>query len=599
MSIPTATPIRGVLYCRKSNDDEGESIDQQGRWADEACAREGVVLVASFADQSVAGWDTARRSDFHRMIAFCEEQARLGQPVETVVCWKANRFSRADSLETAAFLHQLRQAGTCRMLTKDRWIDFNVPEDRMIFGLQQEATEHRYALNLSDDTRRGKRAAASKGLWNGGKPPFGYAVENQKLVPHPTEADMLRWLFETYANTDVSIRGLADRLQERGIASPNGKPLWRPATVAKVLANVLYLGDSVFGRKSYSPFPGAVKIRAGHRKPSSGRPNPRSEWVTAVGSHRALVSRELFDRVQSRLAANRVRKSPRKTAPFALSGLLVCGHCGRRMVAQTSHVRAGDKVHKYRLYTCASYHVSGAASGCGHNTVDERRMVRAVGRKLSAAFTTPDAVADLRSEILRQELAEAVEQRERELESQDADLTRRVKSLIKRLGDDLPRDVLAEVEDEIRELSDNRGRVRGELAKARAGRLAAESLDERVGRFVARVHHLSDVLQDGEPAAVSALLRELIDRVVVHFTHTRTAKRTRAAFARALLHLQPEAWFSPPRTSLPDGSAGRLPGPTAHTPEGPRPGAGRSQPPGDPDGGSGCSNLSPECRRSC
>jgi hypothetical protein len=27
----------------------------------------------------------------------------------------------------------------------------------MIFGLRQEATEHRYALNLSDDTRRGKR----------------------------------------------------------------------------------------------------------------------------------------------------------------------------------------------------------------------------------------------------------------------------------------------------------------------------------------------------------------------------------------------------------------------------------------------------------
>jgi hypothetical protein len=162
------------------------------------------------------------------------------------------------------------------MLTAGKWIAFNRPEDRMIFGLEQEASSHRYALDLSAAVRPGKRAAAAKGLFNGGKPPYGYRVEGRKLVPDPAEADTLRWLFETYATTDVSTRGLADRLRERNVPSPGGCPLWRPSSIRQVLGNVLYLGSTVFNRKTHSPF-SAVKVKAG-RRARVGRPNPEAEW---------------------------------------------------------------------------------------------------------------------------------------------------------------------------------------------------------------------------------------------------------------------------------------------------------------------------------
>src|SRR5262249_35304440 len=156
--------------------------------------------------------------------------------------------------------------------------------------------------NLSADTTRGKRAAAAKGLFNGGKPPFGYTVVgtvkvDRRLAEHPVEAEVLRWLFRTYADTDVSLRGLAERLRERGIPSPPGHPWGRRAPVAKVLGNVLYLGEPVFGRKSYSPFAGSVKVPASTRKPSSGRPRPEEDWVRSEVGHPLLVDRSLFDRV--------------------------------------------------------------------------------------------------------------------------------------------------------------------------------------------------------------------------------------------------------------------------------------------------------------
>jgi hypothetical protein len=38
------------------------------------------------------------------MLAFCKEQCRKGTPVEAIVCWNPNRFSRSDSHETSWFL---------------------------------------------------------------------------------------------------------------------------------------------------------------------------------------------------------------------------------------------------------------------------------------------------------------------------------------------------------------------------------------------------------------------------------------------------------------------------------------------------------------
>ena len=94
--------LRAVAYYRKSNDDDGGSVDQQREWARTACEKEGGELVREFVDQSKAGWDTAKRTDFHAMLAFCQEQARAKNAIDVVVCWPTNRFSRADSLESAA-----------------------------------------------------------------------------------------------------------------------------------------------------------------------------------------------------------------------------------------------------------------------------------------------------------------------------------------------------------------------------------------------------------------------------------------------------------------------------------------------------------------
>lgn len=561
--------IRAVAYYRKSNEDAGESIDQQRAWAAEACLREGVLIVREFEDQAKSGLDTARRSGFLAMIEFCEQQDKLGRPVEAVACWHANRFSRADSLETSAFLHQLVKAGTTRMLTQGKWIDFKKSEDRMIFGLEQEATSHRYLTDLSAATLRGKKTKAKNGTFMGGRPPYGYRVDRPepvpglagehrrpagRLMPDPDRAAVVRGLFEQYATGRLSLKGLADDLRARGVPSPTGRPLWTDATVSKLLRNELYLGDYLFGRHTYSKFAGRERVKACGRQPQSGLPNDPSSIVRVPATHPPLVTRDLFDRVQALLAANRSRTNPRNPRAdryqYLLSGLVECGRCGRRMYAVTERVKG----HTYRVYVCPEYHRhrSGNETGCGRNAVREDHLVRAVANALALAYGGEGQLAALEAELYRQlgEAAGRHGEAEAALVRRRDDLDGKMDTLTDRLAEPLPPDVLERVRKKLTSLSAERAGVEADLTRRRAV-AGTEDVRATVERVLDRAKRLAEVLPKAPPTELAALIRETVDRVPVYFTSEQQGRRTRTAVANVLVYLKAEAWVTPPTANSP------------------------------------------------
>src|SRR5262245_45979403 len=177
MSAGHSTPVRVVGYYRKSDEDDGAPVEQQRAWAHQVCQREGLELAGEFTDQARAGWDTSRRTDLHRMLAFCREQDRHKAPVGVILCWHTNRFSRADSQETSWFIWEFRQAGVERMFTATRRLDFGRAEDRLLFGVEQDFTNNPYVKNLALDTTRGRIASVGAGRWAGGPIPLGYRPE--------------------------------------------------------------------------------------------------------------------------------------------------------------------------------------------------------------------------------------------------------------------------------------------------------------------------------------------------------------------------------------------------------------------------------------
>ncbi|MBO3736593.1 recombinase family protein [Actinoplanes sp. NEAU-H7] len=190
----------------------------------------------------------------------------------------------------------------------------------------------------------------------GGRPPYGYQLvdagphpnkvhagwgrRRHRLEVDPATAPYIRWIF-AWRLEGMSTAGIARVLNERRIPSPAAYDrvrnphregaVWTLRTVAAILANPRYTGREVWNRQ----FTDHREAVPGDRRTSLGPVrvwNPREDWVVSPERmHPALVSDEDFTAVQAITA--RAMPEDGQVHRYALTGLLVCGLCGRRMSA--------------------------------------------------------------------------------------------------------------------------------------------------------------------------------------------------------------------------------------------------------------------------
>ena len=177
---------------------------------------------------------------------------------------------------------------------------------------------------ITERMTRGKLHRLRQGVMaSGGVAPFGYRYTQaspdapRMLAPQEPEAGVVRWMFETYA-AGATLRSLAKSLEQRGVRTRFGKELWAYAQIRDMMQNPTYAGMRYFNRRT------EVKDDP-QRKRGRTILRDRSEWIGIAVP--PLVSAELFDRVQERLAEN-LQRYVQPAAHYALSGLVECGECG-------------------------------------------------------------------------------------------------------------------------------------------------------------------------------------------------------------------------------------------------------------------------------
>ena len=156
---------------------------------------------------------------------------------------------------------------------------------------------------MGQDIKRGLRENASRGYFNGSRPPYGYRkvdVHDGTKVRHKLEPEKedsipvktVRRIFDM-SNEDVGCKGIAVTLNREGFRTAKGER-WGRTTVHKVLTNEAYCGNLVYGG------------RPGHPALHRGELAVRVEEAWP-----AIIDRTIFQIVQKKLAA----KSPRKVHP--------------------------------------------------------------------------------------------------------------------------------------------------------------------------------------------------------------------------------------------------------------------------------------------
>ena len=369
--------MKAVIYARFSSDRQREeSIEGQIRECMEYAQRQGITVVGEYIDRAKsAAKDIDKRENFLRMIRDSNKHL-----FEIVLVWKLDRFSRS-RYDSAHYKAALKKNGV-KVVSATEHIAEG-PEGIILESMLEGMAEY-YSAELSAKIHRGQKENALKGKNNGGTVPLGYTLnkETQHLEVNPVTAPIVQEIFRRYAEGET-IASIKDDFNRRGLKTNKGFS-FRYSTFHTVLTNRKYIGEYKY------------------------------QDVVIPGGVPALVSEDVFNRVQARMEKNKQTPAAAKAAErYLLTTKLFCGECGR-MMAGESGTGTGGKV--YRYYKC---HGAKNKKGCKkkpvkkewiENFVVQQTMMIVMDGPLIERIT--DKLLDLQGEenhdlrLLEQQLSE-------------------------------------------------------------------------------------------------------------------------------------------------------------------------------------------------
>lgn len=336
-SAPSST-VPVAIYARVSTDNQ-----VGGRF--DSCESQAGICREHLRRQKHLGWNEfvcltdAAYSGGNMERPGMQELKRLiaDGRVKVVLIYKLERVLRSTA-EWGPFRAFLRQHD-CLLESATESLSENTPSGRFKNNILISAAEYERE-NTAEKTRVKMREQAKRGYWNGGMVPFGYDYDanTQSLLPHPTEASLVRRMFDQTAKlvtpTDIAnaLNAEGHRTKSRvwkrrdGAQTEVGGNYFRDDGIKLILTNPIYRGTIRFAGEEYQ------------------------------GKHEALVTTELWERANAA-----VNKTPKAERPplivgqdkhgHLLKGLVVCGHCHRALIPHDSGKRAADNK-PYRYYDC-------------------------------------------------------------------------------------------------------------------------------------------------------------------------------------------------------------------------------------------------------
>lgn len=312
--------MKAVIYARYSSDMQTEaSIDAQVRACREYAADHNLIVTEIYADEAISG-KTSDRKQYQKMLRDAE-RGSFG----VILIHKYDRVAR--SLAEHVNLESKLKRWDVQLIAVAQ--DFGNSKEAKIMRTMMWSLSEYYIDNLSEETRKGLRETALKGLHNGGYPPFGYDVVNQQYVINEREAAYVQRLFDA-AIDRKGFKPILDEMEAAGITGKRGKII-KYTQVYEMLRNEKYTGVYL-----YSP------QEEKQRKERREKPNAiRIENALPV-----IISRAKFDEVQKIMSE---RKQVGRKGGYLCSGLVYC-ECGAKMHALISR----RKGHEYRYYACSA-----------------------------------------------------------------------------------------------------------------------------------------------------------------------------------------------------------------------------------------------------
>lgn len=418
--------MNAVIYARYSHQNQNEqSIEGQLKDCYAFAEREGYTVIGEYIDRARSG-RSQDRPDFQRMVKEAERKR-----FQIVIVWKLDRFAR-NRYDSAIYKARLKKSGVRVISAMEKITDS--PEGIILEGMLESMAEF-YSANLSQNVKRGQRETMAKGRWCGGSVPYGYKVQDGRLVADERTAPVVKYLFEQYA-AGKSRKEILDVLRARGVKSPTGKQL-SYSSFQHVLPSTTYIGKLIWAGQEIE------------------------------GCADVLIDEQTFYKVQERLkAVARAPAAGKAKIEYQLQGKIFCGHCGARMIGESGYGRSGTR---YTYYTCSTRKnaTRRKAKPCDKRNEKKDFVEWYVVEQTVEYVLSPDRISTIAQAVVDQYDKEfnsdAVQDLERQLERIDTDVNSLVDSLL-----DAPKKAKQRIMARMEELEGQREDLEQDLVGLRA-----------------------------------------------------------------------------------------------------------------------------------
>lgn len=417
-------------------------------------------------DRDRSGYTFEQREGYQAM-----RKGLMSHKYDILIVKDFSRFSRRNSRGLVE-LEDLRDAGV-RIISIGDGIDFPNDDDWLKIQFQFLINEMP-VTDTSKKVRNVIKRRQADGEWLCAAP-YGYIINKRREFEIvPTEADIVRKIFDLYNNDGWGYKRIANYLTDQGVPTPRMseqmrkeadgleykrqvKAAWAIVTVQGILDNDFYIGTLRQGKYT------RAKINGKDIKRDDG------EHIVIENHHQAIIDYRTFATTMA-LREKRTRSNYRgvKINDNVYSGFLECGDCGSPMFSMS---RSDLKP----AYTCGTYHRRGL-KGCTSHHIRVDRL---------------DDLLKSYVQKLMENSAAMIEQLNRDLARENDDIAETEQSA----------DHLAEVLDELMEEMKvtKRQRIREIMKKPeKEAEIEAtyDELEEELQKKIDGLNHQIDLLSD-------------------------------------------------------------------------------------------------------
>ncbi len=229
-------PLRVTFYARVSTDQDEQinSLENQVQYYTELIqSKKNWTFVPGYIDEGISGTSTRHRDDFNRMI----QDAKAGL-FDFIITKEISRFSRS-TLDSIKYTQELLDYNVGVFFQNDNINTLDTDSEfRLVImaGVAQDEVR-----KLSERLKFGFRQAIKNGHVLGNDKLYGYDKKGCVLTINEEEAQIVRIVFDLYANKRLGTRAISKELEKLGYTSRQGN-LFNTLTIRHMLENPKYKG---------------------------------------------------------------------------------------------------------------------------------------------------------------------------------------------------------------------------------------------------------------------------------------------------------------------------------------------------------------------